>query len=170
MEICFGGVWGTICADGWDNRDANVSCTQGGQRDYHYSQTKRTQFVSLFFTLSFFSCNFSIYFTFYFPCNSLAPIAVVIEAVPGDTLWLNNLGCLGNETSLINCSRSYVGIPAAMCNTAGYAGVKCNSTPVNNIGTMNSTMNNTMYQNTTMDRLNKCESHFKNKMHMQILI
>ena len=30
VEICFGGVWGTICSDGWDSREATVVCRQLG--------------------------------------------------------------------------------------------------------------------------------------------
>ena len=36
VEICYDGVWGSICPRYWDNNDAKVACRQLGYTDIGY--------------------------------------------------------------------------------------------------------------------------------------
>ena len=38
IEVCYDGVWGTICDDGWDTTDAHVVCQQMGHPELGMKQ------------------------------------------------------------------------------------------------------------------------------------
>ena len=114
VEICFNGVWGTVCDDDWDNEDARVVCRQlglpylGRQCVHTYVQHNVLQ-----------KMDFELYTLFPAPTaydgarfgRGLGPIQ------------LDDVECSGNESSLQQCYHRGVGVHN--CNHGEDAGVAC---------------------------------------------
>jgi hypothetical protein len=81
VEMCYNGVWGTVCADGWDEIATNITCTQ------------------LMRNHSGFFIDHQLYMTFLL-CLSLS-----VEGVtPGNFSSLsNNIACSENHSILLQC-------------------------------------------------------------------
>ena len=106
VEICFNNTYGSICADFWDELDAQVVCGQLG-----FMRNGQTQFIIT---------NFDDYMSFFFPTGS-QPNVTTGE---NDT-FLGSVHCTGNEPMLIDCSNSR----GIQCSRAELAGVRCEGKP-----------------------------------------
>ena len=87
LEVFYGGVWGTICSEGWDFDDADVACRQLG-------------FRGAFMLLG----------------NDVVPEGVGV-------VWLEGVGCHGNESRLAECELSGWGV--TQCDHTHDVGIIC---------------------------------------------
>ena len=71
LEVCFNGLWGTVCDDAFNQVDADVVCRQLG-----YSSALAPS-------------------TYYGPGSG--------------PVWLDNVGCTGTESSILDCAHAGVG-------------------------------------------------------------
>ena len=55
VEMCYNGIWGSVCANGWDQVDANLVCAQLG----YFGQRARSKLYNM--------CNLIIVILVYLP-------------------------------------------------------------------------------------------------------
>nr|XP_061806380.1 deleted in malignant brain tumors 1 protein-like [Nerophis lumbriciformis] len=89
VEVYHDGIWGTVCDDSWDIRDAQVVCRA---LDCGTAMTAKS----------------GAYF-----------------GEGGGQIWLDDVGCLGNESSLLQCPHSPFG--DTNCNHVEDASVMCSA-------------------------------------------
>jgi hypothetical protein len=100
-------VWGTVCDDGWRNVDARVVCGQLG----YASAGKYSDIAYLY------QQHNSVDTT-----GAIARSEAFYGQGSGDIL-LDNVGCAGNETRLIDCRNNGIGVHN--CRHSEDAGVTC---------------------------------------------
>ena len=98
VEIYHNGTWGTICDDHWDIKDAAVVCRMLG---FPYAWT---------------AVSFGDVFTNRDP-----------DLVGTGPIWLDNVACTGNESSLTDCRHN--GWLVHNCDHLEDAGVFCGNSP-----------------------------------------
>ena len=106
VEMCFSGVWGTVCSDLWGAADAAVVCRQLGYSSSGKSHVQTSEFTLIPLLFS----------------GALARLNAVYGQGT-DPVFLDDVKCRGLEYRLIECANR--GIEVENCNHNQDAGVRC---------------------------------------------
>ena len=104
VQICIGGVWGTVCDDSWGTSDAQVVCRQLGFGSI--GKTMLLKFAPILWLMLL--AGVQAYSSAYFGQGS-GPIQ------------LDDVNCIGTENSLLNCTH----LTTHNCGHYEDAGVAC---------------------------------------------
>ena len=111
VEICLSGIWGTICHNSWDSREATVVCRQLGYPVLGERSKENIQGIL--------SASINFHFTGAIPFTSSyfgrGTGAILIDYV----------SCTGNEQFLANCTNNGIGVTSTWCSHYSDVGVRC---------------------------------------------
>ena len=107
VEICYNGVWGTVCNSGWDEVDANVVCSQLG-----FGQPGNIESVYTHL------CHPVMLMRLFIIILCLAVTSVNFGAGKGPIL-LKNVRCTQNNSRLLQCRRNQIFADTNNCDNAG---------------------------------------------------
>ena len=122
--MCFHGIWGTVCDDFWDERDAAVVCRQL-EFDDRGTQNYKNKLISIV-TILYIKTNNAVY-----GIRIIATFsgAVAVHSARFNSgvgvIHLDDVQCNGSESRLANCSHRGVGVHN--CSSSQDAGVICSS-------------------------------------------
>ena len=108
VEICLGGVWGTVCDNGWGTADARVVCRQLGLPT-----------IGTFTSKNFVCLHRSHLLNFYF--LGARSFSYAFFGRGSGPIVMSYVGCNGLETHLVNCTYSR----PSYCSHYEDAGVRC---------------------------------------------
>jgi hypothetical protein len=115
VEICYAGIWGSVCDKGWNNQDAAIVCMQLG-----------FQGTSILYK----NCNNQHYIVH----NRLDAIALRGSYFGNGVgpYHLSSVECSGEERTLLQCSHSVIGYHH--CRPGRDAGVRCDGNNHTHLG------------------------------------
>ena len=109
VEICYAGIWGSVCDSSWDNNDAAIICMQLG-----FQGTSTAIYLNLY--------KLADIIIMYNPSDATALSGSYFGDGDGP-YHLNNVGCSGEEKNLLACSHSTIGYHT--CTPGHDAGARC---------------------------------------------
>ena len=108
MELCINGVWSRICNEGWDYRDAIVTCNQLGLPSYG-NITILCMLMSTIVTIDYIT-------------GAVTSNNFTLDSLVDVTIAHTNVQCTGMESEILACPSSN---DTKNCNHLQVAGVVC---------------------------------------------